>query len=119
MSLKYLVRSDGSIGVCAAGSLASESDVKELGEVSRRLVGCGAKLVHLDLDGPCAVDRQIVAPIIMLQRQLEEAGCDFEVRVSDPGLMTALQELNLDRTVRIREIRPEEGLELPGGTVAS
>jgi hypothetical protein len=64
ISLKYLVRSDGSIGVRAAGTLASESDVKELGEVSRKLAGCGAKLVHLDLAGPCAVDGRIVASIV-------------------------------------------------------
>ncbi len=102
-----MVRSDGSIGVHASGVLAADSDVKELSAAGEKLIGSGATLVYLDLVGCTLVDSRIISPIVRLQKQLEQGGCRFEVRVSDERLLSFFREIELDKIVTIRELNTE------------
>ncbi|MBD3392088.1 MAG: hypothetical protein GF418_08430 [Chitinivibrionales bacterium] len=104
----------------ATGVLAADTDMQELGEITGKVTGTGARLVYLDLQGCSFVDSRIVSPIVRINKELQTAGCRFELRISDDRLRGFFKEIELDRIVAIRESKPcSESETVSGPTLAS
>lgn len=84
-----------------SGILASELDIKELAQIPEKLQGCGATLVYLDLFQCSFFDSRITSTIIRIHQQLEKEGCQFELRVDNPQLLSFFKDIELDKIVTI------------------